>query len=413
MNSTVSAPAPSSAPALYLAVVQFVFVSTWTIYVIFLPALLEGVGVPRQWTARLLLADQMLFVMFDIAAGYAADRVHRLFGRIGPLIVSITAVSCLAFLLLPWLAAGEGAWRAPLFLALSALWVITSSALRAPAFTLITRHAAKPRVPALAGLALMGMALAGAIAPYLGIVLREIDPRLPFAASSTALLALAAGLIWAERAEHAGVCEREEDVRPVTPALGAWRLFPLLALSALAYQVVFNLNAAPRYLRDAQAADLAWLMPVFWIGFNGTVAIGGWLGKHVSNARLFAIACGLGAIGATTAGGMPGLQAAIAGQLIAGLAWGAALVAAFGLTGELSSGPHRDRKATYNGLLFSMLGLATFTRIGIAALGPRDNPAWTALLMDAPAVFWTFATLVTVLFTLRRHAADEAAPGRK
>ena len=87
-------------------------------------------GIAKRWTAWVLMGDQILFVAFDVAAGYFADRVHRLYGRIGPWIVGATAISCLAFLLLPWLAStGDSSWRAPLFLALTGIWAVTSLAL--------------------------------------------------------------------------------------------------------------------------------------------------------------------------------------------------------------------------------------------------------------------------------------------
>jgi len=39
-------------------------------------------------------------------------------------------------------------------------------------------------------------------------------------------------------------------------------------LLALGYQLHFSINSGPFYLRFAKPADLQWLMPVFWIGFN-------------------------------------------------------------------------------------------------------------------------------------------------
>jgi hypothetical protein len=290
--------------------------------------------------------------------------------------------------LLPWLAVADGApWRAPLFLTLTGIWAVTSSALRAPAFTMISRHAAKPQVPAIAGLALAGMALAGAIAPYLGASLRQLDPRLPFAVSSLSLLALAGGLIWAERSAH-GSSEKPPEQSTTHVSLKPGLLFPLLAVAALGYQILFNLDAAQRYLRDAQPEELVWLMPVFWIGFNGSVAFAGWVTRRIAAARLFIVACWIGVLGAAIAMYLPGLHAAKVGQLIAGLAWVAALVAAFGLASEFASGQNRDRQATMNGLLFSMLALATFARIGINALGLPQQQAWSAILVAAPVIAW-------------------------
>ncbi len=377
----------TSAPALYLGIVQFVFVSTWTVYAIFLPGLLASVGIPKQWTAWVLMADQILFVVFDVVAGFAADRVHRAYGRIGPWIVGATMISCLAFLLLPWLAVPDGApWRAPLLLSLTALWAVTSSALRAPAFALLMRHAAKPQVPVLAGLALMGMAVAGAIAPWLGASLRELDPQLPFAVSSLSLLMLTSGLIWAER--KAAPQDRPTEATRNTPLLRPALFFPLLAFSALGYQVLFNLNAAPRYLRDAQPQELVWLMPLFWFGFSGSMALAEWITRRASVTRLFALSCGIGAGGAIVATVFPGLAAASAGQLVAGLAWGAAMVAAFGIVSEFASESSGHHPATFNGLLFSMLALATFGRIGINAMGLPQQANWTTAITLAPVALW-------------------------
>ncbi|MFO1346871.1 MAG: hypothetical protein U1E85_11310, partial [Rhodocyclaceae bacterium] len=167
---------PAAGPrALYLAVVQFVFVSTWTIYVVFLPELLQRAGIEKAWLPRILIADQVLMAIFDLAFGIAAARGLQRYGRIAPLVLGISLLSCLAFLLLPQMAA-----TAPLLLALTGIWVITSSALRAPLYALLSRHAATPGRAALAGMMTLGMAGAGMIAPWLGAQLKPLDPALPF-----------------------------------------------------------------------------------------------------------------------------------------------------------------------------------------------------------------------------------------
>jgi MFS family permease len=385
-------PLSTRTAALYLGVVQFFFVSTWTVYAIFLPGLLEAMGIGKHWTAWLLMADQLMFLVFDIAAGFAADRVQRLHGRVAPWIIGATTISCVAFLMLPHLPGSDGApWRLPAFVILTAVWAITSSALRAPAFTLISRYAAAPQKPALAGLALAGMAVAGAIAPYVGVTLRHMDPRLPFAVSSLALLALTFGLVWAERTATPA-SKPEKTARP--PSLRSGLLFPAIAGAALAYQILFNLNAAPRYLQDATPENLVWLMPVFWIGFNGAVACGGWITRQIGAARLFVGACAMGALAAAAAAYLPGLAPASSGQLIGGIAWGAILLAAFGLVGELGASGDTDRQATLNGLLFSMLALATLTRIGINASGLPQRPEMSTLLGAVPWLLWLMIAVI-------------------
>lgn len=186
------------AAALYLAVVQFLFVTCWTLYVIFLPGLLDAAGLPRRYVPWILVFDQLTFMVMDVVTGVAADRAGRVLGRIGPLIVGLTAVSCIAFLLIPQ-AAGWGALAPAASLALILIWTLTSSALRAPPWVLLSRYAAAPAMPWMNALMLTGLAVGGAIAPYLGIALKNADPRLPFVVSSLALLATTAGLVWVER----------------------------------------------------------------------------------------------------------------------------------------------------------------------------------------------------------------------
>src|SRR5437870_3726218 len=111
--------------ALYLGVVQFFFALTWTVYVIFLPQLLDQLGIERSALIWILMTDQVVFAVIDVATGVAVDRVRRILGRLGPAIGALTALSCLAFLLMPEVAGSEGSSRA-LFLSLTFVWAITS-----------------------------------------------------------------------------------------------------------------------------------------------------------------------------------------------------------------------------------------------------------------------------------------------
>lgn len=399
-------PARPTGPALYLAGVQYFFFSCWTVYALYLPGLLESVGIAPARAAWVLMADQILFAVFDVAAGFAADRSRLLYGRIGPWVLGATVVSCLAFLLLPWAGmAGDGG--AALLLLLAGLWAITSSALRAPVFSMLCRYAARPQVPALSGIALAGMALAGATAPYLSTLMRGQDPRLPFAVASLALLATASGLIWAERALGKTAPAAQAPAAPKPATLSPGLLFPLAALGALAFQAFFHLDAAPRYLQDAKPEQLPWLMPVFWIGFHVGIFGVGPIATRLGNGWLFALACALGATGAAVSGSLPGLAVAIAGQALAGLGWGAALAAAFGLVSECARARPATPEATFLGILFSMLAVATFMRMGLVALGLPGRPEWTTMLIALPALIW-LAVSVTVALRARSAVSETA-----
>ncbi|MGH8640956.1 MAG: hypothetical protein ACRET6_04555, partial [Burkholderiales bacterium] len=231
MSDTLVRSNAAHGAALYLAVVQFLFVTCWTVYVIYLPGLLESAGLPRRYAPWILVLDQLVFMAMDVMTGMAADRTARLVGRLGPLIVGITAVSCVAFLLIPH-ASRWGGWASIALLTLVLAWTATSSALRAPPWVLLSRYAAAPAVPWLNALSLTGLGIGAAAAPYLGIVLKDADPRLPFAVSSLALLATTAGLVWAERASRGGAGApnlfgdvtpgdaRARDTAALNPAVG-------------------------------------------------------------------------------------------------------------------------------------------------------------------------------------------------
>ena len=60
---------------IYFAAVQFLFVSCWTVYVIFLPQLAAQAGIEKKWVIYILMADQAIFTLMDFSLGVAADRV--------------------------------------------------------------------------------------------------------------------------------------------------------------------------------------------------------------------------------------------------------------------------------------------------------------------------------------------------
>src|SRR3954449_9353018 len=178
---------------IYLAVLQLVFTLGWTTYVIYLPKLAAEVGIAPSAVILILMLDQAIFTVTDTAMGIAADRVAKIAGRLSLFVGALTAISCVAFVALPFVAStgpGAQAW----FIVLILIWVVTSSALRAPPLTLLGKHRAKPQIPFLSALAMLGYGLAGAASPYLGVTLRNHDPRLPFVISGVVLLLTALAL---------------------------------------------------------------------------------------------------------------------------------------------------------------------------------------------------------------------------
>src|SRR4051794_20839518 len=98
----MSTRASNSALGLYLGLVQFFFATTWTLYVIYLPQLAQQAGIARQWVPWILVADQVLFALADVATGFWVDRMGAGFARLGSWILGVTVVSSIAFLALPY-----------------------------------------------------------------------------------------------------------------------------------------------------------------------------------------------------------------------------------------------------------------------------------------------------------------------
>lgn len=395
MPDAAASRAPHGA-ALYLALVQFLFVTCWTVYVVYLPGLLEVSGLPRRYTPWILALDQLTFMVMDIVMGMAADRAARTLGRIGPLVIGLTTLSCVAFLLIPHAVTLGGA--APwLMLALVLTWTVTSSALRAPPWVLLERHAAAPSVPWLNALMLTGLAVGGAVAPYLGIALKNLDPRVPFAVSSATLLAATAGLIRVERALARRPARLAAPVAAPQPLIpGSWLYAAGCLLLALGFQIHFSLNSAGQYLRFAAAERLPYLMPVFWIGFNLAMFPGAALAKRYGALALIAAMALVGAA-ATLAGHLAGaLDILLAAQLVAGGAWGCMLVACFSVALEFG---RTGREGLAVGILFSALAAATLARIAAAAL-QLDRDLVVAMTW-APLALWLAAAPVFGVLAVR------------
>jgi hypothetical protein len=382
--------------AIYLAIVQCFFALGWTVYVLFLPELLARAGVDKSWTPWVLALDQAVFAAADLAMGLVVDRARAGLRRIGPLLLAMVAFSTLAMLAMPH-AAGVGS---TLFLALTMLWVASSAALRAPPFALLGRYAAKSAVPRLVALQLFGLAFASALAPYLGLALKGIDPVWPFTLASLSILASSGGLVWAERrlAQLASTADSTDTEQPLAfPSPLALLMMAGLLAAALGFQFHVALNAASQIKRVADASWLPLILPVFWAGFSFGLLFAGKLGERLGNARAAALGCVLGALalaGGTEAGSV-GYVAVAHG--LAGAAW--ALTLACGIALATSSG-RSGAEGRYSGLFFSLLALGTLARIGLSLAGTPQ--AWQAGTDWWPVVAWSTAAFFLLQLAPRR-----------
>jgi MFS family permease len=370
--------ASTNRAGIYFAVLQLVFTLLWTVYVIYLPKLAAGVGIAPAVVIFILMLDQLIFTVTDTAMGIVADRIARLVGRLGLIVGIVTAISCAAFVALPFVA-GQGPRAQVALIALIVIWAVTSSALRAPPLTLLGKYAARPSKPFLAALAMLGYGLAGAVSPYLGSALRDTDARLPFLLAGATLLIVALGLSRVER----GLVDvtAREGRPPLAPAKPLGRV-PVLFIAAmvilaLGYQLHFSINSAPFYLRFARPGDLEWLMPVFWIGFNIAMFPASVLTRRRGGLVVMGFAGLLGGaavIGAELAGS---LNMLIVTQFVAGAAWGCMMMSA--VAAALAIG-ETGAEGKVVGLVFSALALATFARMAAVAGGLQKLPDYAPLL---------------------------------
>jgi hypothetical protein len=336
----------------------------------------------------ILMLDQAIFTITDTAMGIAADKIAPIVGRLGVFVASLTALSCAAFVALPFIAE-TGPGSQAIFIALIVIWSITSSALRAPPLTLLGKYGARPQLPFLSALALLGYGVAGAVSPYLGVTLRNQDPRLPFIISSVVLLITALALSKVERGlAQTPQMEAKEPVSSKPLGKVPVAFIAAMVILALGYQLHSSINSAPFFLRFAKPADLEWLLPVFWIGFNIAMFPASFVTKRRGGLIVMGGAGLLGAIAVIGAEMAGSLDVLIAAQFLAGAAWGCMLMSA--VSAALAIGD-TGAEGKVVGLVFSALALATFARMAAVAGGLQKLPDYTPLLHWAPVACWAVA----------------------
>ncbi|QUS40902.1 MFS transporter [Tardiphaga alba] len=400
-RTEISGAASTNAGA-WLGVLQLVFTLGWVTYVIYLPKLAADVGIAPVVVIYILMLDQAIFTITDTLMGVMADKVARLVGRLGLIVGIITAVSCACFVALPFVA-GAGPKAQVALIVLIVIWSVTSSALRAPPLTLLGKYAARPSRPMLAALAMLGYGLAGAVAPYMGASLRGVDPRVPFVIAGVTLLLVTLALSRVER----GLVQVSARTTPALPvqdkALGRIPLLFIAAMVilALGFQLHVSINSVPLFRRFAQPADLQWLLPVFWIGFNIAMFPASTVVKRFGGIVVLGAAALVGAVAVVAAELAPTLHVLVAAQFVAGAAWGCMMMSA--VTAAMAIG-ETGAEGKVVGLVFSALALATFARMGAIAGGLPGMPDYALLLGWLPVICWGIAGAILLMLFARRNS---------
>jgi hypothetical protein len=388
---------------LYLAVLELVFALGWTVYAIYLPRLAASAGIAASAVIYILMLDQAIFTVTDFAMGVAADKVSRLVGRLGHWVAAITALSCAAFVGLPFLAGAQLGPTALLLLII--VWAVTSSALRAPPLMLLGKYAARPAIPYLMSLAMLGLGIAGAVSPYLAITLAKQDPRLPFAIASVALVLTSFALAKVERSLAKDAPAKAEPPKNVDRAIPVIVFALATVIFAFGFQLHFFFNSAPRFKQFT--SDVSTLMPVFWVGFSVGMFPASLITKRWGGLPVMGLAGFIGAIAIVVMEFSGTFEVVVAAQLIAGVAWGCILMSAFSAAAALG---YTGAGGKTTGVLFSALALATFARVATTASGALNDPSVAPLLHWAPIVCWAIGGAILVALSVvqmrRTHSID-------
>jgi hypothetical protein len=373
--------------ALWATTIQGLFALTWALYVAFLPGLLARAGLEAGLAIFFVLLDQAVFALADWASGIYADRLVRVLKRIGPALTACALASSGALLALPWVASlGVPA----LLIAVTILWTATSSALRAPVFTLLGRVGGEARPAGAVSLALFGIGIAGAIAPLLTKALAQSDPRL---ALGVCAIALAVAALFASRLEASGVkaTEKKDGRRTLAPAFFIAVLVAVAGFGVQVHTVLLGARVAKEGLAWA-----AWWAPAFWMGFALGLVIAALIGRAARTAPPLRSGGGGLLLGALAlVGAQIAADAAMfaLAQLVAGAAW--AVFTAVAVRAAMNYGSGGGIGSPI-GLIFSALAIGALMRVGLTVAGLQSGP-WIAWL---PAAAYAVSGGVLLLFAL-------------
>ena len=408
-----------------LAFVQMLFTLSWTVYVIFLPALFRRAGIDANILPWVLIADQLIFAAMDFGLGLWLDRAKAALEKFSNWFMVVVGLACLLFISLPWLS--DNAPQGVLIFAVI-LWVVCSSVLRVPPLYFMAKAVAVNETNQTAGkpLALgvaayfFGIGVAGAAAPFLTITLKNIDPTLPFfVASASLMLATYALRPMLKLTPENGANPTLVPVRTIDFKL-ALPMLVAVALFAFGVQMHVAFNSAKYFTSVYPGASLEWLMPLFWVGFSVAMfPASQWLKRCAYAEDLLAQIAGatqamwcaglLGAAALVACVFAPTLALLIIFQVVAGAAWAVVMLAVFSAVSAMGKASAPIKIGLWLGAALALMALATVGRIWLVLL-LSSNPnlaEFKQMLPSATAVSWLAAAALALLFArvMRREQA--------
>ncbi|HZW90222.1 MAG TPA: hypothetical protein VFF12_14165 [Myxococcaceae bacterium] len=297
------------APVLALAGLHAAVSVAWVAYNLYLVELLIRAGFDAYLAAVLIIVEGALGGLLEPLTGALSDRARTGLFRRFFLVMGGVLASALLFLALPLAAVGARPGPATLVPALLIAWSLSMAVFRAPALSLLGRHAQPGALPLAASVLTTAGALVGATAPSAREWLLSLGPGPTFAAASAALVVSALVVRALERREPAA----SAPAKPTPPlerwqVHAAWLLLGVGTVSALAFR--FLVGALPR-AGVGPGASAAAITTAFFGGLALAAIPVGWIA--------------LGRLG----GGpvtLTGLAVLVAGSLLASRVQGASAV---------------------------------------------------------------------------------------
>lgn len=391
-------------PAVAVGLAQLALAIAWTAYAIYLPLLTAQAGIARGAVPWLLVMDQAVFALSDWASGTHADKLLAALRRLAPLLLVATALSTLAFVAMPWLAPVLGPAG---FVLCSLIWIVTTAALRAPAMAMLGNFAPPDARAGFAATGLLGLGVAGAIAPYLALQLRDVDPRWPFAVAGAGVMFAAWALWQAERTSAARLSTATSLAPQPEPApFNERALIPIAFLLALGFQAM--ILALPNQIgRVAPAEQFEYLMPVFWIGFCVALWPAAIVCRGAALRRAAAAAALVGAGAAVVATLTGAVASLVIAHLAAGAAWGVMLTALLAVAFARSAD---NRVGLAAGIVFGAIGAMAALRITALAMGWPKSPETAGLVTWIGPLAWCLGAIAVVALQRERAARAPVHP---
>ena len=395
--------------ALWAALMQGLVGISWIAYVAYLPRLLEMVGISAQRALWILLADQILFVLFDWIAGSQADRIARVRGRVCKWLAVVAALSALLLLLLPWAAATGSAL---VFLTVSLLWTMSSSVMRAPVLGMLGRLGTPQAKSKVISYALAGLGLAGAFAPFLGGLFKEFSPYWPMAVTAVTMMIASAFAVWIEprqlavsagdvKAEMNATSSSHKWPLPLQPSRELAWIAGLMMVAGSGMQLLTGEIGGSTFKQMGAVPLMLWL-PIFWASFFIAQP---WCKRLIDRTHerrasfIYPAMALLVAALALLLGRYSGQLAVFAlSQAIAGAAWGLMLASALTYATQVAA---PSNAGAASGIVFAMLATGNVFRLTLTAAGVDIM----ASLHWWPALVWIVAAVMMLVWTLVRRSA--------